>query len=185
MDEPRDDFLAGAGLAGDQDRRPRSGATRSAWESAVFHAGETATIATVPARGRELFRQRAHARLGARRALVRLGRAASLLGQPVVRERERDVVADPGRDEDVVGPERGVPAATRSGRCRTVLPSSLSGSRSIERLPDRGGELADALGERARLALDVVDDLVLPGLGREAALASRESARAGRAAARR
>ena len=92
VDEARDDFLAGARLAGEEHRRLGLRHARGLRQH-VLPLPRMADDAAMAGARLELAGQRGDLRLEARRRLARLGIASRRLGQPLVRQRQRQVVA--------------------------------------------------------------------------------------------
>ena len=98
VDEPRDDFLAGARLAGEQHRRLGLRHARGLRQH-VLPLLAVADDAAQAAAGLELAGQRGDLRL---EPAASRGSARALLGQPLVRQRQRQVIGDAAREVDVV-----------------------------------------------------------------------------------
>ena len=112
-------------------------ATRAACASTSFHCARMADDAALAGARLELAGQRGDLRLEPRRRLARLGIAARRLGEPLVRQRQRQVVGDaPGEVDVVLAETRRVCARGRTASRRRPLPSGI-GTRSAERTPRR------------------------------------------------
>ena len=157
VDEPRHDFLAGARLAGQQHRGFGLRDARGLRQH-VLPLLRVADDAPLAAARLELAGERGDLRLEPRRRLARLGIAARRLGQPLVRQRQRQVVGHAPREVDVVVAERvGLRATGRRASRRRRLPSGI-GTRSADRTPKRR-EHAAAHAVGRDLGVDVVDDV--------------------------
>ena len=99
------DFLAGARLAGEQHGRLGLRHARRLRQH-VLPLARMADDAAMPGPRLELARQRGHLRLEPRRRLARLGVAPRRFGQPLMRQRQRQVIRHAPREVDVVVGER-------------------------------------------------------------------------------
>ena len=157
VDEARDDFLAGARLAGQQHRRFGLRDARRLREH-VLPLLRLPDDAPLTGARLELAGQRGDLRLEPRGRLARLGVAARRLGQPLVRQRQREVVGHAPREVDVVLAERDRSARDRkNSEPKTSVPSGI-GTRSAERTPKRRKIRPRTLSAR-HLGVGVVDDV--------------------------
>ncbi len=95
MDEPRDDFLAGAGLAGEQHGRVGRRDLRRLLQHVAPFRGFADDADLSP--GFELLGEQLHPRFEPLGAGLRLGGLSCRFDELLVRDRERDVIRDPAR----------------------------------------------------------------------------------------
>ena len=174
VDEAGDDFLAGAGLAGQQHRGLGVRDARRLRQH-VLPLLRLPDDAAMTAARLELAGQRRDLRLEPRGHLARFGVAARRLGQPLVRQRQREVVGDAPREVDVVVAERvGLP------RQEEQRPEDLgcraASARAAPSARRSGGRCGRGRVSRRHLGLDVVDDV---GVALELCAGRRRSARSG------
>ena len=176
MNEPGDDFLAGSRLAGQQHRGLGVGDARGVREH-VLPLLRLSDDAPLTGARLELASQRGHLRFEPRGRLARFGLAARRLGQPLVRQRQRQVVGHAPREVDIVLAERIGVAGQEEERAEDL---GAERHRHAQRRPhaEAAEDLAaDAVGRD--LGVGVVDDV---GVAIRAARGRRRSAAGAREA---